>query len=149
VAGENCLGGGSRLDARGRLEIGDVSLSFASEGTDGTGGMFSGRLPVKFVRLGDGERNVRSAIDPELPGLFGSVFVDPDELLTDPVEFFLTMRFVCTSPTSVGLVGFARNAAAAAAADNAFTAPRLFRKACVAAVVAAEEAGVVGWACLG
>ena len=103
-------------------------------------------MPLKLVRLGDGERKVRSVIDPELTDLPSSAFIEPVELLTDPVEFFRTMRFVCTSPTAVGDVGFARRAAAAAAADNVFPEPRLFRKACDAAVAAAEDAVVGGWA---
>jgi hypothetical protein len=49
-------------------------------------------------------------------------------------------------PGLVGGVGFAFKAAAAAAAESEELALRLFRKACVAAVVAAAEEGVDGWA---
>jgi hypothetical protein len=84
------------LEARGRmvLEVWD---------TGGIGGICCGRLLMAPERLGEGVRRVRSVIDPELPGRFPSAC---DELCKDPValpielvEFFLAIRFVCTSPT--------------------------------------------------
>jgi hypothetical protein len=117
----------------------------------GTGGVSSlGLLTPVPARFGLGERKVRSVNEPELPGRRESVPVEPDALPTEPVEFFLTMRFVWICPTSVGLVGLARRAAAAAAADKLGGEVRLAKKACDAAVVAAAEGAVAWpWWCLG
>lgn len=107
----------------------------------GTGGTLS-KLGRADPLLGDGSRKVRSVIEPELPlrssWAPGGPLVDPEIEL--PIEEFeLVLRIVLlvwTSATDVGVVGRARNAAAAAAADKeAFDAWGL-RKANAAAVCA-------------
>jgi hypothetical protein len=66
---------------------------------------------------GDGVRNVRSAMLPELPLLSNLKFGPlPDE---DIEELRRMVRLVCTSATLVGDNGRARRAAAAAADDSA------------------------------
>jgi hypothetical protein len=110
-------------------------------GIAGTGGAFSklGRAEPLF---GDGSRNVRSVIDPELPRRSSWA---PGGPRTGPVtelpieEFELVLRivlFVWTSATEVGVIGLDRNAAAAAAADSDAFEAWLLRKAEVAAVCA-------------
>jgi len=110
-------------------------------GMAGTGGALS-KLGRADALLGDGSRKVRSVIEPELPlrssSAPGGPLVDPETEL--PIEEFeLVLRivlFVWTSATDVGVVGRARNAAAAAAADKeAFDAWGL-RKANAAAACA-------------
>lgn len=95
-------------------------------GIAGTGGA-SGALGTGCdgcVRIGEGSRNVRSVIDPELPLRSscdpGGPLVDPaTELPTDDVDPALrSVRLVWTSATEVGVVGRDRNAADAAAADK-------------------------------
>jgi hypothetical protein len=110
-------------------------------GMAGTGGATPkpGRADALF---GDGSRNVRSVIEPELPLRSswdpGGPCTDPDTEL--PIEEFeLVLRivlFVWTSATDVGVVGRARNAAAAAAADNVALDAWGLRKANAAAVCA-------------
>lgn len=108
-------------------------------GIAGTGGA-SGALGTACD--GDGSRNVRSVIDPELPfrcnvGL-GPLCTDPAaELPIEDAEPDLRrVLFVWTSATDVGVVGRDRRAAPAAAeARDAFEA-WFFKKACAAAVVA-------------
>ncbi len=114
-------------------------------GMAGTGGALSklGRVDPLF---GDGSRKVRSVIEPELPlrssWLPGGPRVDPETEL--PIEEFeLVLRivlFVWTSATDVGVVGRARNAAAAAAADKEALDGWGLRKANAAAVCAEEFA---------
>jgi hypothetical protein len=110
-------------------------------GIAGTGGA-SSKLALVDPLFGDGSRNVRSVIDPELPlrssWAPGGPRVDPAAEL--PIEEFeLVLRIVllvCTSATEVGVVGRARNAAAAAAADKEALEAWGFRKANAAAVCA-------------
>lgn len=110
-------------------------------GIAGTGGA-SPQLGRADPRFGDGSRNVRSVIEPELP-LRSSW--DPGGPRTDPEtelpieEFELVLRivlFVWTSATDVGVVGRARNAAAAAAADKEALDAWGLRKANAAAACA-------------
>lgn len=106
---------------------------------DGTGGA-SGELGT--ARAGEGSRKVRSDIDPLLPrrsrALPCGPLVDPAiELPIDELEpARRSIRLVWTSPTDTGVVGRARNAAAAAAADSDALEAWFFRKAEAAAVVA-------------
>lgn len=110
-------------------------------GIAGTGGA-SGELGTGCDRAGEGSRNVRSVIDPELPLRSscdpGGPLVDPaTELPTDDVDPALrSVLLVWTSATDVGVVGRDRNAAAAAAEDRDAFEERFFKKACAAAVVA-------------
>lgn len=122
--------------------VGAVCCMFL--GIAGTGGA-SGALGTGCEgcdRIGDGSRNVRSVIDPELPLRSscdpGGPLVDPAaELPTDDVDPALrSVRFVWTSATEVGVVGSDRKAAAAAADDKDAFDDRFFRKAWAAAVVA-------------
>jgi hypothetical protein len=110
-------------------------------GMAGTGGA-SSKLGRADPRFGDGSRNVRSVIEPELP--LRSSWA-PGCPRTDPVaelpieEFELALRivlFVWTSATDVGVVGRARNAAAAAAADKEALDAWGLRKANAAAACA-------------
>lgn len=116
-----------------------VALRCIPWGIAGTGGA-STALGTGLP--GEGSRNVRSVMDPELNlrsicGL--SPLCDPfKELPTDDVEpVRLRVRFVCTSATDVGVIGLALSAAAAAADESETFEERFFRKADVAAVVAA------------
>lgn len=110
-------------------------------GIAGTGGT-SSKLGRADPLFGDGSRNVLSVIDPELPlrssWAPGGPRIDPGTEL--PIEEFeLVLRivlFVCTSATDVGVVGRARNAAAAAAADKEALEAWGLRKANAAAVCA-------------
>lgn len=110
-------------------------------GIAGTGGALS-KLCCAEPLFGDGSRNVRSVIDPELPRRSSWA---PGGPRTCPVtelpieEFELVLRivlFVWTSATDVGVIGLDRNAAAAAAADNDAFEAWLLRKAEAAAVCA-------------
>jgi hypothetical protein len=116
--------------------VGDMFFGMA-----GTGGA-SSKLGRADPLFGDGSRNVRSVIEPEL-ALRSSW--DPGGPRTDPEtelpieEFELVLRivlFVCTSATDVGVVGRARNAAAAAAADKEALDAWGLRKANAAAACA-------------
>ena len=72
-------------------------------------------------RFGLGVRKVRSVIDPLLPRLRRPACsrVCSDALPVEATDALRrTVRFVCTSATRVGVVGRARRAAAAAAADK-------------------------------
>jgi hypothetical protein len=119
--------------------VGSTGVRFL--GIAGTGGA-SSKLGRADPRFGDGSRNVRSVMDPELPlrsnWAPGGPRIDPATEL--PIEEFeLVLRivlFVCTSATDVGVVGRARNAAAAAAADNEALEAWGLRKANAAAVCA-------------
>jgi hypothetical protein len=111
---------------------------FGIAGTGGTSSMLGRAGP----RFGDGSRNVRSAIELELP--IRSSW-DPDCPRADPEtelpieEFELVLRivlFVWTSATDVGVVGRARKAAAAAAVDKEALDAWVLRKANAAAVCA-------------
>lgn len=86
--------------------------------------------------MGEGSLKVRSAIDPELfcRSNPGRSFRLPLEE-ADPRR--CVIRFVCISPTGVGLVVCERSAAAAAAFDRLALEVRLARNACTAAVDAA------------
>jgi len=110
----------------------------------GTGGA-SAALGTGRLGPGDGSRNVLSDMDPELPRRSScgvALLCDPPkELPTDDVdpERFRVL-LVCTSATEVGVMGRALSAAAAAADERDAFEDRFFRKAWVAAVVAAEWA---------
>ena len=131
--------GVSTLVARLCGVVGGIEVMFF--GIAGTGGalsMFGRAGPL----LGDGSRNVRSVIDPELPRRSSWV---PGGPRSDPVtelpieEFELVLRivlFVWTSATEVGVIGLDRNAAAAAAAESDAFEAWLLRKAEAAAVCA-------------
>jgi len=85
-----------------------------------------------LVLLGEGARNERSVMDPELewrrkPG--GCCVPLP----CDDKEAFRTIRFVTVSPTGVGDEVCVRSAAAAAAEDRLALDSRSRRKAFVAA----------------
>lgn len=111
-------------------------------GMAGTGGA-SGELGTgPEAREGDGSRNVRSVMEPELPRRTncdpGGPYPVPDpELPTEDVEpALLIVLLVCTSATEMGVVGRDLNAAAAAAAERDAFEAWLRKKACEAAVVA-------------
>lgn len=111
-------------------------------GIIGTGGAF-GALGTGAEALdGDGSRNVRSVIEPELPlrtncDPGGPRPVDATELPTDEVDpALLIVLFVCTSATEMGVVGRDFSAAAAAAAERDAFEARSRKKACDAAVAA-------------
>jgi hypothetical protein len=110
-------------------------------GIEGTGGTLS-KLGRADPRFGDGSRNVRSVIEPELPLRSswepGGPRTDPEtELPIEEFEFVLRIvLFVWTSATDVGVVGRARKAAAAAAADKEALDAWGLRKASAAAVCA-------------
>ena len=110
----------------------------------GTGGA-SIALGTGRLGPGEGSRNVLSDMEPELPRRSNcgvALLCDPpNELPTDDVDpdRFRVLR-VCTSATDVGVIGRALSAAAAAAEEREAFEERFFRKACVAAVVAAEWA---------
>jgi hypothetical protein len=135
--GEVMRAGGSRLAVRRCAAERERVMFF---GIDGTGGA-SGALGTP--RAGEGSRKVRSDIDPLLPRRSRVPF--PGVPLTDPAfelaidEFDPALRsilLVCTSPTDTGLVGRARNAAAAAEAERDALEAWLFKKAEAAAVAA-------------
>jgi hypothetical protein len=117
-----------------------------SLGTAGTGGA-SGSCGLG-PRPGDGLRNVRSVIDPELDcrwGPPGRCCTAP--LLLEDAELRRTMRFVTVSPTGVGVVTWVRSAAAAAALDRF----GLDSRSLTNAFVAASEADALGgarWGCI-
>lgn len=96
--------------------------------------------------MGEGSRNVRSVMEPELPCLCKVGLALPfDE--TEPDRWAL--RFVGNCPTGVGVVGRERRAAAAAAFDKLALEARLLRKAWTAAVEAAAVGVVLaGWTAL-
>ena len=105
--------------------------------------------PLDPERPGLGLRNVRSVIDPPLlllcnpprptPPRVPLPMTLPPLLPAEDVDARRCIRFVCTLPTSSGLVVLDRRAAAAAAEESvAFDAGRA-RKAWPAAAVAAEE----------
>lgn len=131
-------GGASMLDA---LRCEPVRMCCGMAGTGGA----STALGTGRLGPGDGSRNVRSDIDPELP-LRSSCGValrcdPPNELPTDDVDpDRFKVLLVCTSATDVGVIGRALSAAAAAAEEREAFDDRFFRKAWVAAVVAAELA---------
>ena len=108
-------------------------------GIAGTGGA-SGALGTACD--GDGSRNVRSVIDPELPfrcnvGLCSPCIDPATELPIEEVEPDLRrVLFVWTFATDVGVVGRDRRAAPAAAAARDALEAWFFRKACAAAVAA-------------
>jgi hypothetical protein len=109
-------------------------------GIAGTGGA-STALGTGAAGLdGDGSRNVRSVMDPELPLRCncdpGRAVPDTELPIEDVEPLLFIVRFVCTSATDVGIDGLARNAAAAAAAERDTFEAWLFRKAWAAAVVA-------------
>lgn len=118
-------------------------------GSGGTGGALSSvgeRTPLVRAWPGEGDRKVRSVIEPELlarcrPGRFAPPRMLPPAMLpapTDETEPRRSMRLVVMLPTGSGVVLWERRAAAAAAADKAPFAG-LWRKAWLAAVAAAEE----------
>lgn len=99
------------------------------------------RTRAGVPRPGEGSRNVRSVIDPELfcrciPGRAGPLPLD----VTD--SRLCTIRLVCIEPTGSGDVVCERRAAAAAAAESCPLETLLARKAWAAAELAAEVAGV-------
>lgn len=95
-----------------------------------------------WTALGEGERKVRSLIEPELACLRtpGGLAAPPD--VPDAVEPFLCMRLVCTLPTGTGVVACDRKAAAAAADERSPLEDLLLRKAWLAARAAFGD-GVV------
>lgn len=138
--GEVRRAGGSRLAVRRCVAERERVMFF---GIDGTGGA-SGALGTP--RAGEGSRKVRSDIDPLLPRRSREVprvpFADPAiELAIDEFDPALrSILLVWTSPTDTGLVGRARNAAAAAAAERDALDAWFFRNAEAAAVAALASA---------
>lgn len=108
-------------------------------GIEGTGGASAA---LGTPRAGEGSRKVRSDIDPLLPRRSrvwpSGPLVDPAiELPIDELEPALrSILFVWTSLTDTGVVGRARNAAAAAADESDAFEAWFFRKAEAAAVAA-------------
>lgn len=128
--GERTRCGGSRLEERWCCF--DIDCGIA-----GTGGASPRGEVAPFVRPGEGERKVRSVIEPPLsrrcrPPRAGGppLMLEPTILLvvedTDPRR---TMRLVCRLPTGSGVVVMERKAAAAAAEDNEPVDGLFFRKA--------------------
>lgn len=112
-------------------------------GIDGTGGAFTALRTGAEALAGDGSRNVRSVIEPELPLRIncapGGPRPDPELPAEDVEPALLSVLFVCTSATEMGVVGINRNAVAAAADERATSDALEFkslRKAWAAAVVA-------------
>lgn len=110
-------------------------LSWSPFGMLGSGG--TSWLPGAALRAGDGERNVRSVMEPELGVRRSSCLpLSRVVLLADDTDaLLLTARFDCTWDTFVGVVGRALRAAAAAADDNELDGSR--RMKAEAAAVAA------------
>lgn len=139
-AGDPPRNGGSRLEAR-RWTAPAPDMSHGSVGTGGADGS------TGLFLLGDGARNERSVMDPELecrrsrPGCWLPLPCEDSEL-------FRAMRFVMVSPTWVGGVACVRRAAAAAAEDREALDSRSRMKAFVAASEADWLAGVLE-ACMG
>lgn len=99
---------------------------------------------------GDGLRNVRSVIDPELDcrcRLPGRCCWLTALLPLEEAELRRTMRLVTVSPTGVGVVTWVRRAAAAAALDRLGLDSRSLTKALVAAREADALAGA-RWGCI-
>jgi hypothetical protein len=119
-----------------------------SFGTGGTGGAsVSAGLPLP----GDGARNERSVMDPELdclrrPGAPGCCL---EKLPFDDSEPRRTMRFVTVLPTGVGVVACVRRAAAAAADERSPLDSAFLMKALEAASEADALGGGARWACMG
>lgn len=92
------------------------------------------------MRAGDGARNERSVMDPELEcrRRAGRCWLP---LPCDDMEALRTIRFVTVSATGVGVVVWVRRAAAAAAEDRAPLDSRSRRKAFVAASEAEADGG--------
>jgi hypothetical protein len=115
-------------------------------GTEGTGGALgSGGLFLP----GDGLRNVRSVMDPELDcrcGPPGRDCIAP--LPLEEAELRRTMRFVTVSPTGVGVVTWVRSAAAAAALGRFGLDSRSLTNAFEAARDA-DALGSARWGCIG
>jgi hypothetical protein len=98
-------------------------------GIVGTGGASAALGTGIDARAGNASRNVLSDMEPELPLRARSGRPDPALPLDATDSDLLTVLFVCTSATEMGVVGLDRNAAPAAAeAREAFEA-RFFRKA--------------------
>lgn len=139
--GEPILSGGSTL-AGLRIDFAGTGGGEAySRGSAGTGGASSSCMIDEFLPFGEGSLNVRSVIEPELffrCNSAGRALTLPVEE-TDPCR--CTMRFVCISPTGVGVVVWERSAAAAAALESCVFEALLARKACAAAVEAAALGG--------
>jgi hypothetical protein len=117
----------------------------------GTGGAFgSAATKLMLCLFGDGdvERNVRSAIEPELFCRRKSrpppVRAVSDALPIEELDPLRTIRLVWISPTGVGAAGCVLRAAAAAADEREALDWRSLRKACVAAK-AAEGVGLIFW----
>ena len=90
------VGGISALDARLPFCIGDMSLGIAGTG----GASVSAATPLSLERAGDGERKVRSLIEPLLMRrcIVGAVAA----LAPDATEALRCMRFVWTVWTGAG-----------------------------------------------
>jgi hypothetical protein len=130
--------GGSKLEAR-RCAI---ETSGISCGILGTGGASSSGPPTGLW-LGDGARNDRSAMEPELecrrsPGPCWL------PLPADEVDPLRIIRFVTISPTRVGGAGCVRSAAAAAVEESEPLDWRSLMKAWLAAREAAALGGALG-----
>lgn len=108
-------------------------------GTGGTGGALgSAGLPLP----GDGERNVRSVMEPELDWRRRGPGGGLELLPFDETELRRIMRFVTVSPTETGVATCVRRAAAAAALERLGLDSRSLTKA----LVAASDADALGGA---
>ena len=142
--GDKTRSGGSTLAGRLCDFTGTGGGDAYSFGIGGIGGGSSALILAEEPRFGDGSRKVLSVIEPELfcrcrPGFCGLLATLP----CDDVEVRRwIIRFVCISPTGVGVVVWERRAAAAAALERLALEARLARKACAAAVAAAAVGGV-------
>jgi hypothetical protein len=119
-AGDIMRRGGSTLLAR----FDAVDIFFGRAGTGGASGAGLTAWSVLLLLPGDGDRKVRSVIDPPLFALCNpprpNVPRDPLPVLpTDDVLPRLCMRFVWMLPTGSGVVVCERKAAAAAEDDKA------------------------------
>lgn len=100
-----------------RVRPGDCAFGRSGVGRLGTGGTSRGF--GAGLRPGDGERNVRSIIEPTLGVLVSSRRRLPFRPCADERDGLrLKALFDCTSDTTVGLIGRALSAAAAAADER-------------------------------
>jgi hypothetical protein len=115
-------------------------------GTGGTGGASE---PAGLPLPGDGARNERSVMDPELDCRRRGAFCCRETLPFDDSEPRRAMRLVTVSPTGVGVVTWVRRAAAAAADERSPLDSAFFMKAFEAASEADALGGGDRWGCMG
>ena len=140
-----CVGGGDIIRSGGSKLAALFRFDWSLFGMGGTGGATGAMFGLPFVGPGEGDRNVRSVIEPPLFCLWSGARSAPPlgpfprtlPLSIDDCEPRLIIRLVCMLPGGSGDDVADRSAAAAAADDRADEGAFVrFRKAALAATVA-------------